>query len=359
LEILTERNVFYRKLSCRIRILVLVISLLPFFLTTGFVFYRFNLDWRLVFSQDASDAFNDFRKTQMLALLFLVAGCIGIITAVVTLSRYIVNLISIEEKKTETLNRQVIEFGKLAGIGELTAGIAHEINNPLAIMVEEAGWIEDLLEDETLKETENLLEFKRALKQINTQGKRCKEIIHKLLSFARKTDFPIDNVEVNEAIREIVSLTTQIARHDNVSIETKLEKNLPFVRISSSELQQVMLNLINNAMDAMEKTGGTIIIETRKSIVEKQYIEILINDTGPGIPKENLDRIFHPFFTTKAIGKGTGLGLSICKNIVQKMGGKMEVSSQIGLGTQFRVFIPFQDSLAENAKNEFTTPIDL
>lgn len=316
-----------------------------------------NIDWSVVFRQDVRDAFSELRKTQMLTLILMMAGCIAVIAVAFTLPRYIIKLISSAETKSEAMNRQVIESGKLASIGELAAGIAHEINNPVAIMVEEAGWIEDLLEDEALKETENLAEFKRALKQINTQGKRCKEITHKLLSFARKTDSTINDVEVNDAIREMVSLTAQMARYNNVIIEMKLEDHLPFVRISPSELQQVMLNLINNAIDAMEKTGGTLTIETRKSRIEQNHIAISIEDTGPGIPKENLDRIFNPFFTTKAVGKGTGLGLSICYGLVQKMGGKIEVSSQVGVGTQFRIFIPFQDSSIVSLTNEFNTTI--
>ncbi|MDA8135101.1 MAG: ATP-binding protein [Desulfobacteraceae bacterium] len=316
-----------------------------------------NIDWSVVFRQDVRDAFSELRKTQMLTLILMMAGCIAVIAVAFTLPRYIIKLISSAETKSEAMNRQVIESGKLASIGELAAGIAHEINNPVAIMVEEAGWIEDLLEDEVLKETENLAEFKRALKQINTQGKRCKEITHKLLSFARKTDSTINDVEVNDAIREMVSLTAQMARYNNVIIETKLEDHLPFVRISPSELQQVMLNLINNAIDAMEKTGGTLTIETRKSRIEQNHIAISIEDTGPGIPKENLDRIFNPFFTTKAVGKGTGLGLSICYGLVQKMGGKIEVSSQVGVGTQFRIFIPFQDSSNDTLTNEFNSTI--
>ena len=316
-----------------------------------------NIDWSVVFRQNVKDAFSELQKTQMLTLFLMVAGCIAVVAVAFTLPRYIVKLISTAETKTEAMNRQVIESGKLASIGELAAGIAHEINNPVAIMVEEAGWIEDLLEDEVLKETENLVEFKRALKQINTQGKRCKEITHKLLSFARKTDSTIHDVEVNDAVVEMVSLTAQMARYNNVIIETKLEENLPFVRISPSELQQVMLNLINNAIDAMEKTGGTLTIETRKSRLEQNHIAISIEDTGPGIPKENLDRIFNPFFTTKAVGKGTGLGLSICYGLVQKMGGKIEVSSQVGVGTKFRIFIPFQDSLDEATPNRFNSEI--
>jgi two-component system NtrC family sensor kinase len=162
------------------------------------------------------------------------------------------------DKEKELMNDQIVETGKLASLGELAAGIAHEINNPVAIMVEEAGWIEDLLEEEEFKEGENLNEFERALKQIRTQGQRCKEITHKLLSFARKTDSRIQVVSINDLIEELVLLSEQRAKYSNVTIQMDLQKDLPTVKVSETELQQVMLNLINNALDAMEKTGGSL-----------------------------------------------------------------------------------------------------
>jgi two-component system NtrC family sensor kinase len=306
-----------------------------------------NIDWLMVYRQDVKDAFHDLWKTQMLALGLFAIGCIAILSVAFTLPRNIVALILQADKKSEVMNKQVVESGKLATIGELAAGIAHEINNPVAIMVEEAGWIEDLLEDENLKESKNWDEFKRALSQINTQGRRCKEITHKLLSFARKTDSTINDVQVNDAITEIVSLTAQMAKYNNVTIETDLNQGIPYIRISPSELQQVILNLINNAIDAMEKNGGTIQIETKVSKLEKNNVVISICDDGPGIPKNNLTRIFDPFFTTKAVGKGTGLGLSICYGIIQKMGGKIDVHSQVGKGSRFRIWIPFQTAEIE------------
>ncbi|MBF0202166.1 MAG: HAMP domain-containing histidine kinase, partial [Desulfamplus sp.] len=193
------------------------------------------------------------------------------------------------------------------------------------------------------KQAGNLEEFKRALAQIHTQGRRCKEITHKLLSFARKTDSSVNDVHLNDAIREIVSLTAQMAKYNNVTIETSLQEDIPSLYISPSELQQVILNLINNAIDAMDKRGGRVAIETKLSTIEKDHVVIVIEDNGPGIPKENIDRIFDPFFTTKPVGKGTGLGLSICYGIVQKMGGKIDVYSEVGEGTRFRIWIPFQD----------------
>ncbi|MDA3787648.1 MAG: ATP-binding protein [Desulfobacula sp.] len=311
-----------------------------------------NIDWIMVFRQDIKDAFHDLWKIQILTLVIFILCCVAILSVAFVLPRNIVKLISKSDKKTEVMNKQVVESGKLATIGELAAGIAHEINNPVAIMVEEAGWIEDLLEEEDLKECENLNEFIRALRQINTQGKRCKEITHKLLSFARKTDSTVNDVQINDAIREIVSLSAQMAKYNKVIIETSLDEGIPYIRISPSELQQVILNFFNNSIDAMEKTGGTIKVETKVSKIEKNHVVISIEDNGPGIPKDNLDRIFDPFFTTKAVGKGTGLGLSICYGIIQKMGGKIDVHSQVGGGTKFRIWIPFQEDIIENKDNE-------
>jgi two-component system, NtrC family, sensor kinase len=248
------------------------------------------------------------------------------------------------DKEKEKLNQQMIEAGKLASLGELAAGIAHEINNPVAIMVEEAGWIGDLLEEEELSQSKNLSEFERALKQIRTQGRRCKEITHKLLSFARKTDTTVKDLQINDLIKEIVDLSSQIAKYNKVNITMALETNLPYVMLSPSEMQQLMLNLINNAIDALDKTGGNVHIETKLSRLEKEHIVITVKDDGPGIPEVNLSRIFDPFFTTKLVGKGTGLGLSICYGIVQKMGGKIDVKSTVGKGTKFRIWIPFQEA---------------
>ncbi len=301
-------------------------------------------DWLLVYQQKASDAFSDLRRAIKIALAIMLAASVLVLSIALLLSRKMVHRIKQADKETEMMNEQVVETGKLASVGELAAGIAHEINNPVAIMVEEAGWIEDLLEEEDLKDGENLQEFKRALLQIRTQGRRCKEITHKLLSFARKTDSRIQEVQLNEMIEEMVVLSEQRARYSNVTIDAHLQKDLPTIRLSLTELQQVLLNLINNALDAMEKTGGVLKLSSRleeSGIIVGDHIIIEIADNGPGIPSANLTRIFDPFFTTKPVGKGTGLGLSICYGIIKKMGGSIEVKSVIDEGTTFTIKIPF------------------
>ena len=296
-----------------------------------------NGQWILVFMQAKNDAFVDLYRARRWALVILLLGGLGIAGTSVLLSRRMVQRIARADREKEMLNEQVIEAGKLASVGELAAGIAHEINNPMAIMVEEAGWIEDLLQEEEFEEGTHLDEFKRAVKQIKTQGKRCKEITHKLLSFARKTDPKIKVVQLNDLVEEIVALCEQRAKYSNIHISMNLMPDLPTIHASPSEMQQVLLNLINNAVDAMEKSGGNIDITTR---VDGANVVLDVGDTGPGIPQSNLARIFDPFFTTKAVGKGTGLGLSICYGIIHKIGGEISVNSAVGMGAVFHIRVP-------------------
>lgn len=302
-------------------------------------------EWLLIFQQDASDAFRDLSKALRVTIIILFLGGLGIVSMALLLSRRVVSRIARADREKEMMDEQIVETGKLASVGELAAGIAHEINNPVAIMVEEAGWIEDLLQEEEFKETKNLDEFKRALRQINTQGKRCKEITYKLLSFARKTDSRIHEINLNELLEEIVALSSQRAKFTNVVIKTDFQEDLPLVKVSSSEMQQVFLNLVNNSVDAMEKRGGIITIKSR---LAGDYVVVDVTDNGPGIPKANLSRIFDPFFTTKPVGKGTGLGLSIVYGIINKLDGEIEVHSALDVETTFRVKIPVPEDARRN-----------
>jgi two-component system NtrC family sensor kinase len=298
-----------------------------------------NGDWLLVYQQRMADAFADLNKTFMLTTALMFLGLVAIIIMAFTLSKAVVRRVARADSEKQLMSKKVIEASKLASVGELAAGIAHEINNPVAIMVEEAGWMGDLMEDVVFDKNEDRSEFERSIKQIQTQGKRCKEITHKLLSFARQTDSTVQDVDIKTVIEEMVALSSQRTKYSLVQIRTEVEQNLPSIRASISELQQVFFNLINNAIDAMENQGGTLTISCKQ---QNSFIVIKISDTGKGIPEANLDRIFDPFFTTKPVGKGTGLGLSICYGIIEKMGGKIEVQSKVGLGTSFLISIPLQ-----------------
>jgi two-component system NtrC family sensor kinase len=297
-----------------------------------------NGDWALIYLQTREDAFASLYSTRNKALALLLISSLFIFAMAFVLSRRVAGSLEEVDRSRDMMNEKVIEAGKLASIGELAAGIAHEINNPVAIMVEEAGWVGDVLEEEEFGDTENVREIRRAIAQIGTQGKRCKQITHKLLSFARKTDPVAEPVALNTLIREVVELSGQHARCENIRIQMHLAPDLPEILASPSEMQQVLLNLINNAIDAIDyKRGGEVTIATRGADGE---VILEVGDTGQGIPAANLSRVFDPFFTTKGVGKGTGLGLSICYGIVDKMGGAISVSSNVGVGTTFNIRFP-------------------
>lgn len=302
--------------------------------------------WALVYMQKESEAFRELYRTDLVLLAVTVSGSIAILIMAFVLSRRIIRLIRKADYEKESMNAQVIEAGKLASVGELAAGIAHEINNPVAIMIEEAGWIEDLLDENNLQQCEDRDELLRALAQIKTQGRRCKEITHKILSFARKTDNALKSINVNELIHDVVSVVEQRSRLSNIKIQTNLSPILPMVTVSPSETQQVLLNLINNALDSMEKHGGTLTISTNKL---QENLSIQVADTGEGIPENIKSKIFDPFFTTKQVGKGTGLGLSICYGIIKKYGGEIRVSSTEGMGTTFHVTIPLKQKTQQES----------
>jgi two-component system NtrC family sensor kinase len=298
-----------------------------------------NKDWLLVYQQRTADAFADLDKTFAIAMVLMLIVLSGIALMTFTLYQKVFKRVAKADIEKQMMRKKVVETGKLASVGELAAGIAHEINNPVAIMVEEAGWMGDLMEDLTFDKTENRVEFERSIKQIQAQGRRCKEITHKLLSFARQTDSTIKDVNIKELLEELVAFSHKRAKYSMVEIHTNFPQNLPSLKASASELQQVFFNLVNNAIDAMDNQGGRLTISCRKN---QQYIVIKLSDTGKGIAEANLERIFDPFFTTKPVGKGTGLGLSICYGIIEKMGGKIEVQSSVGEGTTFTVTLPLK-----------------
>ncbi len=299
-----------------------------------------NGQWLLICQQDAEDAFGQLAKTLNLAVLIGAFGLLIVTLTTLVFTRQLVGRIAKADREKELLNEQIIQSGKLSSLGELAAGVAHEINNPVAIMIEEAGWVQDLLSDEheCFEKSPNRDEYQRALKQIHTQGQRCKEITHKLLGFARRTDAPVELTQLNDLIAEVVELIERPASYANITIVQKLAPGLPQVNASPSELQQVIINLLKNSSDAMEKTGGVIVVSTRPE--GGMGVVLTVQDNGPGIPEAVLPRIFDPFFTTKPVGQGTGLGLSICFGIVSKLGGKIEVSSKKEGGATFQVHLP-------------------
>ncbi len=308
-----------------------------------------NGQWFFVYQQQQGEILADLYKAFMLVAGIVLLGIVGITSVGYILSSRMIARIQTITQEKEIMNLQVVQAGKMAAVGELAAGIAHEINNPVAIMIEEAGWVEDLLEEEHLSNADNEQEIRRALQQIAIQGKRSKDITHKLLSFARKTDAHIQELNIPELIEEIVGVSEQRAKLAAVQVQTEIQPDLPHLQASPTEMQQVFLNLVNNALDAMEDMqGGQLTIQAFR---RGDFVVVQVQDTGPGIPKHDLERIFEPFYTTKAVGKGTGLGLSICYGIIEKMDGHISVQSEVGAGTTFIVELPVSAAECRQEKN--------
>ena len=306
-------------------------------------------DWILCLQQRTSDALAGMYTTVGVAFGLILFTAIIIVVLAFPLSRRLVSRLERADLERRAMSEKVIETGRMASIGELAAGIAHEINNPVAIMVEEAGWIEDILGEDKPVDEEDLGEIQRAVQQIRIQGNRCKDITYKLLSFARKTDPTPHEVQLNDLVEEVIGLLSQKSRFASVRVDSDLSPDTPPVMASASELQQVVLNLMNNAVDAMGKSGGVMRLSTR-GLGGKAVLSIA--DTGDGIPEQFLPRIFDPFFTTKPVGQGTGLGLSICYGIVDKLGGRITVQSEVGRGTTFNISLPAVEGQGSHTKQD-------
>ncbi len=242
----------------------------------------------------------------------------------------------------KALMDQVIQSERLAAVGRLAAGVAHEINNPLAIVGEISGYLGECLEDDPeAKDPETLREFAEGLPKIDRQVDRCRSITHRLLNFARKSEAKVEVAVVERSLAEILPFLEKEARLQNIAIHQQNDESLPRIRIEEMQLQEIFINMITNAMQAIGKRGkGNIWLGTR---VEGSKVHLTVRDDGPGIPKELQARLFDPFVTTKAPGQGTGLGLSICYGIVRRYGGEIRVDTAEGEGTTFDVILPAAD----------------
>jgi len=275
-------------------------------------------------------------------LVIFLAGVAAVFLAVYRVTDVIIRRLHESDERRVCAIHQMEHSQKLSSIGRLAAGVAHEINNPLAIMMENAGWIEDLLSSDDPYSDENVTEIRSSLQTITIQGHRCREITHKLLSFARKTDTSARVVRVNPLLEDIAGFARQKAKYREVEIRLVLDPAVEDVAGSPTELQQILLNLVNNAIDAIDKPGGLVELS---SFREPDAVRITVSDNGQGIPADVLPRIFDPFFTTKAEGQGTGLGLAICRDILSKMNGTISVDSTPGNGSTFRIRLPLRSAV--------------
>lgn len=305
--------------------------------------------WLLVVKQDHAEVVEDVSHANRAIVIFLNISIFAILIVSVITTRHMIKSIQKRDEEGERLNRQLLQASKLASVGELAAGVAHEINNPLAVILTENQVVRDFADEATTFDGEFKQQLYDSMDQIDAQVHRCSRITQNLLRFSRRIKSKTEMVDVNGCFAEVIELIQKRAQSSGVQIVTVFEQGLPPLLTDAFQLEQVLLNCVTNAIDAHEgKPYGTIRIQTQ-SDEKRQGIEVRISDTGSGIPPEHLERIFDPFFTTKPVGKGTGLGLSISYSIIKSMGGEIAVHSEVGKGTDFTIFLPFRSQKEEAA----------
>ncbi|MGC8782102.1 MAG: sensor histidine kinase, partial [Anaerolineae bacterium] len=229
----------------------------------------------------------------------------------------------------QSTHDQLVHSEKLASLGQLAAGVAHELNNPLATIL--------LYADILLRECPADDPKRADLQMIVNETRRCKEIVSSLLDFARQNQVEAQPVDINALIEALVEVERKRQRAADVEIRLDLDPALPIIQADPTQIQEVMVNLISNGLEAMPN-GGRLSVRTRRG--PANMITIEVEDTGIGIPEEFLNKLFTPFFTTKAVGKGTGLGLAITYGIIKMHRGQISVRSQVGRGTIFVIHLP-------------------
>lgn len=248
------------------------------------------------------------------------------------------------EERTRQLKEthaKLLHQDKMASLGKLSAAVVHEINNPIAGILNLIMLMKRVIKEGPVNPKE-IDRFNQYLELISTETRRISRIVSNLLAFSRESKIRLRELDLNRVIEKTLFLNANLLKINGVRVERHMDPNLPHLIGSEDQLQQVFMNLISNAAEAMEgKSGGKLVIGTEYSS-DNGKITVYFKDTGAGIPAKNLSRLFEPFFTTKKKGKGVGLGLSVAYGIIEEHGGSINTDSQAGKGTTFRVELPLK-----------------
>jgi two-component system NtrC family sensor kinase len=303
-------------------------------------------DWMLVVRQEEADAFSALRSASYMIILVSLIGAGLIVVVAFYLTGQIIRRMERIDREKVRLGRQLVRATQLAELGQMAAGFAHEINNPLQIMKSEQTLIDTIFSDlkgrGEVQDSEDLREIEDSMAQIKLQIDRCAKITQAILKFGRKSEGTAKDVDLVGFIPEVTAMISKKASVSGIALKEEVAANTPAVHVDSSQLNQVLINLLNNAIDAIVEKhgaeGGALTVTAGPDMDGKVFISV--SDNGSGISPEDLKKVFTPFFTTKPVGQGTGLGLSVCLGIIDSMGGVMEVSSEKGVGTTFTIHLP-------------------
>ena len=278
-----------------------------------------------------------WQKTRMELIGFLAASITIILLVIFGVATYLVNnMYRVDQKRLEAFH-QVEYANKMASLGRLAAGVAHEINNPLAIINEKAGLIQDIFTFGTRYVDASKLS--RQVEVILESVNRCGAITRRLLRFARHMDVSLEPIDLREIVHEVLGFLNKEAEYRCIQLKVDVDGHIPPLESDRGKLQQIFLNLFNNAFAAM-KDGGRL--EITACSEDRRHLTVKVADNGCGIPEKDLKRVFEPFFSTKQKDCGTGLGLSITYGLIRELGGTIEAESRVGEGTVFTITLPLE-----------------
>ncbi|MBC8430883.1 MAG: two-component sensor histidine kinase [Desulfobacterales bacterium] len=290
-------------------------------------------DYILVLAKLRSTVLRSWYALQSRMLFIFIFSVVTIVLIIIKLTDNVVKRVKEADERREIAFREVQHTHKLSSIGRLAAGVAHEINNPMAIINEKAGLMQDLVEYDA--QFRNKDKFIALITSILKSVERCKSITHRLLGFARHMEVQLEILDLNDLVQETLGFLENEALFRNIDLQLQLANDLPRISSNRGQLQQVFLNILSNAFAAVED-GGKITLRSWEE--DADTVAVSVQDNGCGMSAETLKHVFEPFFTTKK-QHGTGLGLSITYGIVKKIGGDVRVTSKEGEGTTFTAYL--------------------
>ncbi len=310
--------------------------------------------WILAVRKHSTGLVRAFDNAVLFLGLAVLCGGIVVFLTSLYLTGYVEKMLRQREEEREKLREQLYRAGRLAELGEMAAGFAHEINNPLQIMKSEQAYVEMLLQDcknmpaDDPDFVNTMAELSSSVDQIKAQIDRCARITHSILSFGRVGNVEEQNVDLAKFIPEVLTMIQKKIQLNNILLRTDMSPSRLIVHVDPGRLQQVLLNLLNNAIHAVGEVADGRVGEITLSCApeDPDRVRIAIQDNGAGISPEHQQLIFTPFFTTKPAGSGTGLGLSLCHGIVDSMNGVLDFTSAKGQGSTFFILLPKVSSAA-------------
>ncbi len=291
----------------------------------------------LMIVKDKESLMEPWHQSRLELIEYLAISITIVILWILGITTYMIRRLKETDRRRVKYLHMAEYSNKLASIGRLAAGVAHEINNPLAIINEKAGLVKDIFHYK--KEYQDDPRLMQTMDAILKSVERCSRITRQLLSFARHMNVSVQQINLKNLVHEVISFLTKEAEYRSIDVIVDIKEDIPDFESDRGKLQQILLNIINNAFASM-KTGGSVTI--RAMTMADARVQIEITDTGCGISQENLRFIFEPFFSTKTEVGGTGLGLSITYSLAKELGGRIEVESTVGKGTTFMINLPMK-----------------